>query len=80
VIPGIVSGTFGPWVLGIDWGHLGSQERVFIEDNESTYHITDNSGFACVVPAWKLIELLNQEELVKQREVEDARIAKVASS
>lgn len=42
-------------LLGIDWGHL--------EHSSSAW----NAGIACIVPAWKIAELLNDEGLKKER-------------
>jgi hypothetical protein len=33
-----------------------------------------NTGIACVSPAWKIMEVLNRGELVKQRREEDEKI------
>jgi hypothetical protein len=41
--------------LGIDWGHLDEQ---------------DPAGMSAVVPSWKLLELLNLEQVVEMRERE----------
>jgi hypothetical protein len=43
------------WLLGIDWCHL--QDRA----------TKANTGMAGVIPAWKILELLNSERLVKRR-------------
>jgi hypothetical protein len=43
------------WLLGIDWCHLQDVET------------KSNTGMAGVIPAWKILELINCEQLVNQR-------------
>lgn len=43
-----------------------------ISDSE---YVEGFSGMTCVVPAWKLIELLNSDDLVELRKQEEARVA-----
>ena len=79
-IPGEIisrSGTFGPWLLGIDWGHMPLWKPVFEADkNTRTKQVVEqNTGIACVSPAWKILEVLSVEDLVKARHEEDQRIA-----
>lgn len=65
----------GPWLLGIDWGHTPLYrpvERGGIPD--VSLRVELNTGIACVSPAWKIMDVLNTEELVKQRRDEDQRI------
>lgn len=71
-----LSGTFGPWLLGIDWGHLPLWRPVY-ENNretETNYEVEANTGIACVVPAWHIVDILNQEELVMQRKRDNEEI------
>jgi len=49
-------------LLGIDWGHLEQ-----VSSGISTGTGAWNAGIACVVPAWKITELLEDEGLVKER-------------
>lgn len=70
----------GPWLLGIDWGHIPLYEKV-VEKNRDEYgndvavtegwRVKTNTGMAGVIPAWKLNELLNIEEFVMKREEAD---------
>lgn len=73
-----VSGTFRPWLLGIDCAHIPLWKPVYERDKETEtrYRIDANTGIACVVPAWRVLDLLNEEDLVKARKHEDAKIAK----
>ena len=48
-----------PVLLGIDWGHITTAKG-------------ENANMTCVVPAWKLIELLDEVEM--QREDQDKKI------
>lgn len=71
------------WLLGIEWGHLTTRARV--EDKGGKPHPEDlevetNSGMIGVVPAWKLRELLDQEELVKGREEGEKRSKEFAEA
>jgi hypothetical protein len=61
--PGDTSSRFfGVRLLGINWGFYRRKERVLTGDEanprETDYWIDDNSGFACVIPCWKISELL----------------------
>ena len=76
-------GSMGPWLLGIDWGHfplwgkvLEKDERIPNMTHETKYCAETNTGIACVSPAWKILDTLNVDELVKERSREDKKIAK----
>ncbi len=67
--------TSDPLLLGIDWGHTPlyrSVERNGVRDGSMRVEL--NTGIACVSPAWKIMEVLNREELVKERRDEDKRL------
>ncbi len=56
-------------MLGVDWGHIRTYEKVVSETDKRTpldgnWVVASNSGQAMMVPAWRLRELLDQEELV----------------
>jgi hypothetical protein len=66
------------WLLGVDWCHLYSEERVRQPDGVKVpegYFVKQNSGMAGVVPAWKLLDLLHDEEVaqMRKREVEERK-------
>jgi hypothetical protein len=67
----------GPWLLGIDWGHLSAYEPIFEKDQQTRVagdlFARSNTGMAGIVPAWKILELLNTEELVMQRRSPDMK-------
>jgi hypothetical protein len=75
------------WLLGVDWGHMRSFEPVLKEHDDPLEHnlvpvndewkVPSNSGQAQVVPAWKLQELLDQEELKMGRRRGDERISEM---
>jgi hypothetical protein len=73
-------GTFGPWLLGIDCAHVPLWRPVYENDRKTRtqqgYHIDANTGIACVIPAWRILELLNDKELVRARRRDDTEIAK----
>jgi hypothetical protein len=65
-------GTWAPWLLGIDWGHLPLWKPVYADkslDNPVRDHwIEQNTGIACILPAWHILDLLiNEEKFVKER-------------
>lgn len=71
----------GPWLLGVDWCHLPNYEPIFdVQGGKKTEHkgmvAQSNTSMAGVIPAWLLRELLNEEDLVKQRDEEDKAITK----
>jgi hypothetical protein len=74
-----ISGRFGPWLLGIDWGHVPLWRPVYEQNQETTtkYKVEANTGVACVLPAWHILETLNTEELVKLRRKEDRKLFKL---
>jgi len=73
-------------LLGVDWGHMRSFEPVLKRHDDpgenklvpvdQEWKVPSNSGQAQVVPAWKLQELLDQEELKMARRQEDEQIAR----
>ncbi len=64
----------GPWLLGVDWGHINDWEPIRNERGEpvnqtapKAQHVKMNTGMAAVVPAWKLAELLDSGPLAEYR-------------
>lgn len=61
----------GPWLLGIDWGHLPTFETVRESDEKTVvpqkWKVPSNSGQMAVVPAWRLRDLLYSQRLVDER-------------
>jgi hypothetical protein len=56
----------GPWLLGIDCEYLYYDVEVYDErGNKYIKHI--HSGYSIVIPAWELVDLLNDERLVIER-------------
>src|SRR5262249_18623576 len=60
-----LSGTFGPWLLGIDWGHVPLWRPVYergplLNERHKTedFEVDANTGMAYVLPAWRILELL----------------------
>ncbi|MCI0338547.1 MAG: serine protease [Acidobacteria bacterium] len=76
ITPVATEGTFGPWLLGIDWGHLPLWKSVYEKDETTPtdYKVEQNTGIACVLPAWHILDLLNERELVIQRKRNDDEI------
>jgi hypothetical protein len=57
----------GPWLLGVEWGYIGSHDQGL-----------NNTGVCGVVPAWRLLRLLNTDHLVEQRRQEQEQERKQA--
>jgi hypothetical protein len=62
------------YLLGVDCGHILNKEPVFLIDKKSgkpmktDYEAQSNTGMALVIPAWEILEILQCEQLTKQRE------------
>jgi hypothetical protein len=53
----------GPWLLGVNWKHFGSPEKVVKKDDGQSKKppfIKGNSGLMGAVPAWRIPKLLDQ--------------------
>ncbi|MFZ3213363.1 MAG: hypothetical protein WA188_17815 [Terriglobales bacterium] len=76
--PVFIDGTFGPWLLGIDFGHIPMWEHVYKKDKktETEFQVPANTGIAGVIPAWRILEVLNVPKLMKQRAREDRKLRK----
>jgi len=62
--------------LGIDCGHVPKYERVVngaLTPHPQGWKVAANTGMAIVIPAWRLLELLNTPELVMQRKQKDKK-------
>lgn len=65
--------SHGPWLLGVDWGHMNDWSPVRRSDgkpvnpNPMEMHVKVNTGLAPVVPAWKLAEILDTGPLAENR-------------
>lgn len=70
--------SYHTFLLGVDWGHLYTKNVINteIKDYKDKFYQKVNTGKSAVVPAWKLLELLNSEELATLRRDEDSRLLK----
>lgn len=72
-----VSGQYeDTWLLGLDYGHLPIRELVRERDGTpigDQWHIRVNSGAATIAPAWKIIELLYEDDVVAHRDEAEQR-------
>jgi hypothetical protein len=66
--------TYGPWLLGINWGHINdwspvrdASGRPVNPGNPRSMQVRTNTGMMAAVPAWRLAELLDKEELARER-------------
>lgn len=72
----------GPYLLGIDYCHLHTREKVRTESGSPLsegWIVQTNSGMAGVIPCWKIAELLDCEELVEMRKEQDRARSKIKS-
>ena len=63
----------GPFLLGIDWCHIPRRAVVRATNGDPIqygWYVEENTGMAGVVPAWKIAEVLNCEELMEARKKE----------
>jgi hypothetical protein len=78
------TGEGGFWLLGVDWGHLPVYEKVKEknrrDDIPEGWVVESNSGQMAVVPAWRLRDLLDQEELAVVRMKSDELLRKQQES
>lgn len=65
------AGTRNVWLIGVDWGHIIDWQPLIVQRPKKRHPegwgIPINTGLIGVVPAWQLLDLLNEEEFVKQR-------------
>lgn len=64
------SAWHGPFLLGIDWFHPHNYEELHDEKMEPISpkkYVKASTGMAGVIPAWRLSDLINCDELKTQR-------------
>ena len=63
------------YLVGIDWGHIKMWSPVcgFDEKPIGYTQVNINSGMAGVIPAWKLLDMLMEDNLVKHRKLEEEK-------
>jgi hypothetical protein len=83
----VSSASYGPWLLGIVWGHLNdwkpvcdAQGRPLDRPHPESMQVGQNSGMMGVVPIWKLIELLNHPTAVAQRQDRETQILGIGAT
>lgn len=66
--------SHGPWLLGVDWGHINDWSPVCRDNGEpvnpgkpSEMQVRLNTGMAAVVPAWRLADMLDKGPLAAHR-------------
>lgn len=71
----MLTGDKGPWLLGVGFGHLPIYEPVFLKDRQTPAPdglvAEANSGQMGVIPAWKVLELLNEPYFADPRAQQD---------
>jgi hypothetical protein len=75
----LVRTEVGPWLLGIDWAHISTYEKVKENDKLTDalqgYVVQSNSGQMAVVPAWKLYDLLYSDKFIIERKNFDLKLS-----
>lgn len=61
----------GPLLLGVDFGHLPHDDKVFEGARETKYTTKSNTGVAGVAPSWKIMDVLNIPKLAEDRAMDD---------
>lgn len=67
----------GPFLLGVDFCHIHRKATVREANGDKAqegWFVKENTGMAGVIPAWKITEALNQEELETTRKEEDRKL------
>jgi hypothetical protein len=67
--------SHGPWLLGVDWGHINDWQPVCDATGNPVdrdgppwrTQVRMNTGIMTVIPAWKLIEMLDEGLIAEQR-------------
>jgi len=78
--PVSITGTYGPWLLGIDCGHIPLWKPVYSEKDQARqfekpgHWVEANTGIAYVLPAWEVMSVLNREDLMHERRKHDAAV------
>jgi hypothetical protein len=65
----------GPWLLGVDWGHINDWQPVCdaagnpVDRDGPPWktQVRMNTGIMTVIPAWKLIDMLDEGPIAEQR-------------
>jgi len=69
---------FGPWLLGVDWGHIPIVEVVKEKGGRQEvpegWWVEYNAGMMGVVPVWKLRELLDEPKFKTSRNDKEAEL------
>ena len=86
-LPGMPMTAGGPFLLGVDWGNVSIGESVMVPQNQygktefvpqSDGHcVLHNTGFACVVPAWHIINLIDSDPMKKELEYREDQLLKM---
>lgn len=67
----------GSYLLGMTWGMFPHFAQILDAESEEPVNdawvMTDNSGMELVVPAWKIAELIDREDVVAERKARENR-------
>jgi hypothetical protein len=75
-------GCLGPWLLGVDFGHLPVWQDVYKKDEKTKadFKVNANTGIAGVIPAWRILNILEDKKLKTLRAKDERKIAKLADN
>lgn len=66
-------------LLGVNWGHIPMKLPVLDEDGRKSaggHYVISHTSMACVVPAWRLRELMESPALAKRRSEDEESASK----
>ena len=70
----------GIYMLGIDWSHPSVKRKLLsgLHPGEvfGNFYVEENSGLACIVPAWRIAEILSNDQLKEARQGADTVIVR----
>ena len=56
-----------PLLLGMNWGNVKINDKAVVIPTYQNLELSVNSGFAAVVPAWQIMELIQSDEVSSKR-------------
>lgn len=74
----VESKQYGPWFLGVNWGHMLKWHPVCDASGRPLgphgTKVAQNTGMMAVVPAWKLIEMINHPTMEAERRAREDQL------
>jgi hypothetical protein len=74
----VSSAFYGPWLLGVNWGHLNDWKPVCSPNgtpiSSHPMIVAQSSGMMGVVPVWKLVEMIECPRMLDERRQQELKI------